>query len=76
MKKKKSISSLLFFSHDVSNLTFNQSIEWNEEPIEEQGAESPPGASDDICAQNTERKEDNMVNGTEENEWDRLLRLR
>lgn len=55
---------------------FNQSIEWNEEPIEEQGVESPPGASDDICAQNTERKEDNVVNATEENEWDRLLRLR
>ncbi|XP_062012290.1 protein CHROMATIN REMODELING 4 isoform X1 [Rosa rugosa] len=53
-----------------------KSIEWNEEPIEEQGVESPPGASDDICAQNTERKEDNVVNGTEENEWDRLLRLR
>ncbi|KAL6206272.1 hypothetical protein ACLB2K_023520 [Fragaria x ananassa] len=53
-----------------------KSIEWNEEPIEEQGVESPPGASDDICAQNTETKEDNVVNATEENEWDRLLRLR
>lgn len=76
MKKKINFFSVVFFSHDVSNLTFNQSIEWNEEPIEEQGVESPPGASDDIYPQNTERKEDNVVNGTEENEWDRLLRLR
>lgn len=53
-----------------------KSIEWNEEPAEEQGVESPVGASDDICVQNTERKEDNMVTVTEENEWDRLLRLR
>ncbi|KAM2904936.1 hypothetical protein COP2_004596 [Malus domestica] len=51
-----------------------KATEWNEEPAEEQGAESPPGASDDTGVQNTEGKEDNMV--TEENEWDRLLRLR
>jgi chromodomain-helicase-DNA-binding protein 4 len=31
---------------------------------------------DDTCGQNPERKEDNVVNVTEENEWDRLLRLR
>lgn len=63
-------------SYNVSNLSFNQATEWNEEPAEEQGVESPPGASDDICVQNTEKKEDNMVAGTEENEWDRLLRVR
>ncbi|KAM1688542.1 hypothetical protein ACFX2K_036399 [Malus domestica] len=51
-----------------------KAIEWNEEPAEEQGVESSPGASDDTGVPNTERKEDSMV--TEENEWDRLLRLR
>ena len=59
------------------NWSFNQAVEWNDEPTEEQGgAESPPVVTDDICAQNSERKEDNAVTGTEENEWDRLLRLR
>ncbi|XP_023892143.2 protein CHROMATIN REMODELING 4 isoform X2 [Quercus suber] len=54
-----------------------KAVEWNDEPTEEQvGAESPPIVTDDICAQNSERKEDNAVTGTEENEWDRLLRLR
>ncbi|XP_050367230.1 protein CHROMATIN REMODELING 4 isoform X2 [Argentina anserina] len=52
-----------------------KSIEWNEESLEEQ-VESPPGANDDVCAQNTEMKEDHVVNAIEENEWDRLLRLR
>ncbi|KAL5577428.1 hypothetical protein UlMin_019127 [Ulmus minor] len=53
-----------------------KSLEWNDEPTEEQGAESPQGVSDDICPQSSERKEDNAVTVTEENEWDRLLRLR
>lgn len=52
-----------------------KSVEWNDESTEEPVAtESPPG--DDVCARNSERKEDNLVIGTEENEWDRLLRLR
>ncbi|KAL7210868.1 hypothetical protein ACSBR2_013859 [Camellia fascicularis] len=52
-------------------------LEWNEEQTEEQGgAESPPVVADDPCAQSSKRKEDNPVNGTEESEWGRLLRLR
>jgi SNF2 family DNA or RNA helicase len=54
-----------------------KAVEWNDEPTEEQGgAESPPVVTDDICAQNSDRKEDSVVTGIEENEWDRLLRLR
>ncbi|KAI7999975.1 Protein CHROMATIN REMODELING 4 [Camellia lanceoleosa] len=51
-----------------------KSLEWNEEQTEEQGgAESPPVVADGPCAQSSERKEDNPVNGTEESEWGRLL---
>lgn len=53
-----------------------KSLEWNEETTEEQGGESPPVVTDDVTAQNSERKEYNAVNITEENEWDRLLRVR
>ncbi|KAI4332040.1 hypothetical protein L6164_016981 [Bauhinia variegata] len=54
-----------------------KSLEWNDEPTEEHGmGESPPPGTDDMCTQNAERKEDNVVAGTEENEWDRLLRVR
>ncbi|XP_028055461.1 protein CHROMATIN REMODELING 4 isoform X1 [Camellia sinensis] len=54
-----------------------KAVEWNDEPTEEQGvAESPPVVADDSCAQNFEKKEDNLVGGTEENEWDKLLRVR
>ncbi|XP_022979137.1 protein CHROMATIN REMODELING 4-like isoform X1 [Cucurbita maxima] len=54
-----------------------KSVDWNDEPAEEQGgAESPTGVTDDICAQNSERKEDNGLIVAEENEWDRLLRIR
>ncbi|KAG6641461.1 protein CHROMATIN REMODELING 4-like isoform X2 [Carya illinoinensis] len=54
-----------------------KALEWNDEPTEEQGgAESPPIVTDEIFAQSSERKEDNVVAGMEENEWDRLLRLR
>ncbi|XP_028057675.1 protein CHROMATIN REMODELING 4-like [Camellia sinensis] len=53
-----------------------KSLEWNEEQTEEQGgAESPPVVADDPCAQSSKKKEDNPVNGTEESEWGRLLRL-
>ncbi|XP_010538629.1 PREDICTED: protein CHROMATIN REMODELING 4 [Tarenaya hassleriana] len=52
-------------------------VEWIEEAAEEQGgAESPALMTDDTGAQSSERKEDDMVNVTEENEWDRLLRVR
>lgn len=55
-----------------------QATEWNEETTEEQGgaAESPAVAADDSSAQNSDKKEDNAATVTEENEWDRLLRLR
>ncbi|CAL5346565.1 unnamed protein product [Camellia sinensis] len=54
-----------------------KAVEWNDEPTEEQGvAESPPVVADDSCAQNFEKKEDNLVGGTEENEWDKLLRVK
>ncbi|XP_044509205.1 protein CHROMATIN REMODELING 4-like isoform X2 [Mangifera indica] len=54
-----------------------KSLEWNEETIEVQGgAESPAVATDDISAQSSEKKEDNAAIGPEENEWDRLLRVR
>ncbi|KAA8537227.1 hypothetical protein F0562_029705 [Nyssa sinensis] len=54
-----------------------KSLEWNDDPAEEQaGTESPPVANDDNDAQNSEKKEDNLVSVTEENEWDRLLRVR
>ncbi|CAN8267518.1 unnamed protein product [Cochlearia groenlandica] len=50
--------------------------EWNEEAAEEQvGAESPALVTDDTGEPSLERKDD-AVNLTEENEWDRLLRMR
>ena len=56
---------------------FNQSLEWNDEHTEEQGgAESLPVVADDPSAQNSTKGEDNPVNGIEENEWDKLLRVR
>ncbi|XP_038712206.1 protein CHROMATIN REMODELING 4-like isoform X2 [Tripterygium wilfordii] len=54
-----------------------KSLEWNDETTEEQGAaESPTVVADDVSAQNSERKEENFVTISEENEWDRLLRVR
>lgn len=53
-----------------------QSVEWNDETLEEQGGDDTvPAATDDTCMENAERKE-NTVMCTEENEWDRLLRVR
>lgn len=52
-------------------------MEWNEETAEEQvEAESPALVTDDTDEQSSERKDDDLVNFTEENEWDRLLRMR
>ncbi|KAL4312476.1 hypothetical protein GQ457_01G045740 [Hibiscus cannabinus] len=52
-------------------------VEWNDETTEEAGgAESPPAVADDILEQTSEKKEENVLNGTEENEWDKLLRVR
>lgn len=54
-----------------------KALEWNDEPTEEQGAaESPAIITDDASAQNSEKKEDNVAVVAEENEWDRLLRVR
>ncbi|CAK9136427.1 unnamed protein product [Ilex paraguariensis] len=56
--------------------TSSESLEWNDEPTEEQGGtESLPVVIDDTCA-NQEKKEENSVVGIEENEWDKLLRVR
>ncbi|XWS67399.1 hypothetical protein CRYUN_Cryun04dG0003700 [Craigia yunnanensis] len=52
-------------------------VEWNDEATDDPGGgESPPAIADDISVQNSEKKEDNVLNGTEENEWDKLLRVR
>ncbi|XP_057466317.1 protein CHROMATIN REMODELING 4-like isoform X2 [Actinidia eriantha] len=54
-----------------------KSLEWNDEHTEEQGgAESLLVVADDPSAQNSTKGEDNPVNGIEENEWDKLLRVR
>ena len=52
-------------------------MEWNEETAEEQvRAESPAMVTDDTDEQSSERKDDDVVSFTEENDWDRLLRMR
>ncbi|CAI9782237.1 unnamed protein product [Fraxinus pennsylvanica] len=49
-----------------------KSLEWNDEPAEEQdGTTSVPVATSDFY-----KKDDDLVGSNEENEWDRLLRLR
>ncbi|QCD83815.1 ATP-dependent helicase HepA [Vigna unguiculata] len=54
-----------------------KALEWNDEPTEEHVVgESPPDGTDDTCPQNSEKREDNTVNVNEENEWDKLLRVR
>lgn len=54
-----------------------KSLEWNEEGAEEQaGIASDIVVSEDTCVQNVEKKEDNLVSSSEENEWDKLLRVR
>ena len=52
-----------------------QSVEWVDEHLDEEGKiESPLVVIEDAFAPSSEKKEE--VNGTEENEWDRLLRMR
>ncbi|KAG9438989.1 hypothetical protein H6P81_019154 [Aristolochia fimbriata] len=54
-----------------------KSVEWNDEPGEEQvGSEAPSTTAASITGQSNDKKEDAAVGGTEENEWDRLLRVR
>lgn len=52
-----------------------KSVEWNDEQMEDGKVESPSG-TEDLSALNSENKEDKLVSGTEENEWDKLLRDR
>ncbi|KAJ4832059.1 hypothetical protein Tsubulata_009191 [Turnera subulata] len=54
-----------------------KSLEWNDETAEVPGkAESPAVIGGDVSGQDPERKEDTVATGIEENEWDRLLRVR
>ncbi|KAK9074947.1 hypothetical protein SSX86_003266 [Deinandra increscens subsp. villosa] len=54
-----------------------KSLDWNDEPTEEQGVGTEsPASIDDPTSQNLEKKEDSSGNIIEENEWDRLLRVR
>ncbi|GFP84182.1 protein chromatin remodeling 4 [Phtheirospermum japonicum] len=54
-----------------------ESLEWNDEPTEDQaGTASVPAATDDTIEQSSEKKVGNVVGTNEENEWDRLLRVR
>ncbi|KAI3969718.1 hypothetical protein MKX01_020279 [Papaver californicum] len=54
-----------------------KAVEWNDEPTEEQGGIEPvPAVPGDVSEPSPEKKEDPVVGVTEENEWDRLLRLR
>ncbi|XP_057797026.1 LOW QUALITY PROTEIN: protein CHROMATIN REMODELING 4-like [Salvia miltiorrhiza] len=54
-----------------------KSLEWNDELIEEQaGMLSAPPAVNDTSDQSFEKKVDNLVIINEENEWDKLLRVR
>lgn len=59
------------------NVFFHQSLEWNDEPPEEQEvSESLAVVNDDNPVQHSGNKEDNVVAVVEDNEWDRLLRDR
>lgn len=54
-----------------------QSLEWNDEFNDEQREGDLPSVfADDISAQGSEKKDDAPANCAEENEWDRLLRVR
>ncbi|OWM87108.1 hypothetical protein CDL15_Pgr027043 [Punica granatum] len=64
---------------DVENdvLGSVKSLEWNDELAEEPGGgESPLVAGEGIGASNSDKKEENVGNAVEENEWDKLLRVR
>lgn len=52
-----------------------KAVEWADEPMEEEGKiESPLALTDDASAPSSDKKDE--VCGTEENEWDKLLRVR
>ncbi|KAK9156146.1 hypothetical protein Sjap_003626 [Stephania japonica] len=53
-----------------------KSLEWNDDTTEEPGTtESPPAVADDASVQISEKTDDQLL-AAEENEWDRLLRVR
>ncbi|KAJ8459011.1 hypothetical protein OPV22_031937 [Ensete ventricosum] len=54
-----------------------KSVDWNDDTNEEpDGTDLLSGVVGDGSEQKSEGKEDNAAGGTEENEWDRLLRVR
>ncbi|PIA37691.1 hypothetical protein AQUCO_03000322v1 [Aquilegia coerulea] len=53
-----------------------KSLEWNEDPVEEPVTNDLPPVVEDVDAQVSEKKEADVPSGNEENEWDRLLRMR
>ncbi|CAL9169817.1 protein CHROMATIN REMODELING 4-like [Musa acuminata AAA Group] len=54
-----------------------KSVDWNDDTNEEpDGTDLLSGIAGDGSEQKSETKEDNAAGGTEENEWDRLLRVR
>lgn len=56
---------------------FFQSLEWNDEPAEDQEiSELLPVVNDETCTHHSGKKEDDAVALIEGNEWDRLLRDR
>lgn len=63
--------------HDKDSSFFHQSLEWNEDSNEDlAGTDSSPNIVGDGSEHTPEIKEDNVASVTEENEWDRLLRVR
>ncbi|CAA2998636.1 CHROMATIN REMODELING 4 [Olea europaea subsp. europaea] len=85
-----SISKLLDRSHVPSDSPDNaeseiendmlgsvKSLEWNDEPTEEQdGTTSVSVGTSAPGAQNSDKKDDDLTGSNEETEWDRLLRVR
>lgn len=52
-------------------------MDWNDDINEEaDGMEMLPGVTCEDGEHKSEAKEDNAVGGAEENEWDKLLRVR
>ena len=52
-------------------------MEWTDDLTEEQGgAETNVLVGDENTVQTFDAKDDNSISNTEENEWDRLLRVR
>lgn len=55
---------------------FNQALDWNDEANEEPAtADATPDTAGE-GAENTELKDNNITSDKEENEWEKLLRVR